>query len=260
MKWEELTAKDFLTISRRVGVCIIAFGVIEKHGDHLPLGTDFLNGHKLCVAASKLEEAIVFPEFYFGQIFEARTFPGTIAINSEVLISVIKEVFKEISRNGIKKIILYNAHGGNSAMLKYLCQIELAEGNDYNLYLYTPGSSERNKLYDEVCETKIHGHACECETSISLYNHEELVKMDQIPKKEYLPRGDLSNIQNLFTGLSWYSDYPNHYVGNANYGTKEKGRILFEYEVKTLAQFIKSVKNDKVLSKLSSEFHLKTKY
>src|SRR5690554_6509583 len=125
MKWEELTAFEFGKVAREVGVCIIAFGVLERHGNHLPLGTDYLNGHKLCAAAAEKEVAIVFPPFYFGQIFEAKSFPGTLAISSELLIPLIQNVFSEISRNGINKIILYNAHGGNSAMLKYICQIEL---------------------------------------------------------------------------------------------------------------------------------------
>lgn len=260
MRWEELTSNSFEEAVKKLGVCIIAFGVLERHGNHLPLGTDFLNGHKLCVEATKIEEAIVFPHFYFGQIYEARTFPGTLAINQKVLIDLIQSVFKEISRNGMKKIILYNAHGGNNAMLQFLCQCELESENDYQLYLYSPASDERRKLYNEVCDSKIHGHACECETSITLNNFEELVKMDKVDSEEYKPRRDLSHIPNLFTGLSWYSNYPHHYVGNANVASKEKGKVLFDYEVREFAKFIKAVKEDNTLQRLSNEFHAKTKY
>ncbi|MCK9471855.1 MAG: creatininase family protein [Bacilli bacterium] len=260
MRWEELTAVEFEKAVKDLGVCIIAFGVLERHGNHLPLGTDYLNGHKLCVSAASIEPAIVFPHFYFGQIFEARTFPGTLAINQRIMVDLIQNVFKEISRNGIKKIILYNAHGGNSAMLKFLCQCELEQENDYQLYLYTPEGEERRKFYCEVCDTKLHGHACECETSISLYNHQELVKMETIDKEEYKPKRNLAHIPNLFTGLSWYSNYPEHYVGNANYASFEKGKKLFEFETKQLADFIKAVKEDKVLEKLSKEFHKKTEF
>jgi creatinine amidohydrolase len=45
MQWEELTASDFATAVRETGVCVVAMGVIEKHSEHLPLGTDFLLGH-----------------------------------------------------------------------------------------------------------------------------------------------------------------------------------------------------------------------
>ncbi|GAI48618.1 unnamed protein product, partial [marine sediment metagenome] len=40
-KWEELTASDFRdAIAQSKGVCILPFGILEKHGPHLPLGTD----------------------------------------------------------------------------------------------------------------------------------------------------------------------------------------------------------------------------
>lgn len=260
MRWEELTSVDFEKAVREVGVCIIAFGVLERHGNHLPLGTDFLNGHKLCSRAAEREAAIVFPPFYFGQIYEAKTFPGTLAIDHNTMFDLIQSVFREISRNGMKKIILYNAHGGNSAMLKYLCQCELEKDNDYSLYLYSPEGEERRKIYNEVCETKYHGHACECETSISLHNHEHLIKMDTIPEDEVKPNRDLAHIPNLFTGLSWYGNYPDHYVGNAKVSTKEKGKILFDFEVEQLAKFIKAVKEDTTLARLSKEFHAKTQY
>ena len=43
-KWEELTAADFRdAISKSKGACILPFGILEKHGPHLPLGTDLLN-------------------------------------------------------------------------------------------------------------------------------------------------------------------------------------------------------------------------
>ncbi len=53
MNWENLTSKEFEQAVKDTGVCIVAFGVVERHGDHLPLGTDFLNGHKLATLASE---------------------------------------------------------------------------------------------------------------------------------------------------------------------------------------------------------------
>lgn len=259
MNWEHLTAKDFEEFSKRVDVCIIAFGVIERHGDHLPLGTDFLNGHKIISQASMIEEAMVFPPFYFGQIFEARCFPGTITIKPQLLIDLVFNVFEEIARNGFKKIIIYNAHGGNDAFLKFITQCQLAERKDYQVYMYNPFTPERAKVYQETCETKLHGHACECETSISLFNHFELVKMSYVNSEEVGPKQSLKNISNLFSALSWYANYPEHYVGDASKASYEKGKKLVEFEVKQFANFIKQVKEDQVLPALSEEFHSRYK-
>lgn len=256
MNWEKLTSEDFAKAVKETNVCIVAFGVLERHGDHLPLGTDFLNGHKIATMAAEKEEAVVFPPFYFGQIYEARCFPGTLTIKPTLLLELIQSVLDEIGRNGFKKIILYNAHGGNDAFLKFLAQCQLWEEKPYQVYMYLGDHSEaKMKRYHEIVETKIHGHACECETSISLFNHQELVKMDRIPKEEYLPKRNLAHLSNNFTGLSWYSNYPEHYVGNAKVATYEKGKELVELEVDSLAKFISSVKKDEVLEKLSSEFH-----
>src|SRR3989442_1722989 len=44
VKWEELTAEDFSkAIEKSQGTCLLPFGILEKHGPHLPLGTDLLN-------------------------------------------------------------------------------------------------------------------------------------------------------------------------------------------------------------------------
>src|ERR1700731_2438385 len=79
-KWEELTAADFrLGVQQSKGTCLLPFGILEKHGPHLPLGTDLLNVRYASLAAVGLESAVVFPEYYFGQIFEAKPEPGTVA-------------------------------------------------------------------------------------------------------------------------------------------------------------------------------------
>jgi creatinine amidohydrolase len=75
-KWEELTAADFRQgIQQSKGVCVLPFGILEKHGPHLPLGTDLLNVRYASLHAVDQEYAIVFPEYYFGQIFEAKHEP-----------------------------------------------------------------------------------------------------------------------------------------------------------------------------------------
>ena len=260
MNWEKMTSVEFQQAVKETPVCIIAFGVLERHGNHLPLGTDYLNGHKLITAASEIEKAVVFPPFYFGQIYEAKCFPGTLTIKPSLLFDLIQNVLDDIGRNGFKKIIMVNAHGGNDAFLKYLAQCQLAEEKPYQLYLYQPFSQERAALYHEVLETTLHGHACECETSISLYNHQELVKMETIDKETYQPQRKLAHIPNLFTGLSWYSNYPEHYVGNANVASYEKGEKLFNFDVQQLAKFISAVKKDEVLGILSKEFFSKVNH
>jgi len=172
MQWENLTSADFAKAVKETGVCVITFGVVEKHSEHLPLGTDFLNGQKLACLAAEIEPAVVFPPFYFGQIYEAKCFPGTIALKPTLLVEVITGVLDEIGRNGFKKIILVNAHGGNAHLLPFLAQASLYEQKPYTLYLYQGREEEEfAQQWQSIVETEVHGHACECETSVSLANH-----------------------------------------------------------------------------------------
>ena len=85
VKWEELTAPDFLkALELSKATCVLPFGILEKHGPHLPLGTDLLNVRYAALNGAKQEYAIVFPEYYFGQIFEAKHQPGTIAYSARL--------------------------------------------------------------------------------------------------------------------------------------------------------------------------------
>ena len=114
VNWEELTAADFreaIQISK--GTCLLPFGILEKHGPHLPLGTDLLNVRHASLQAAQREYAVVFPQYYFGQIFEAKHEPGTVAYSMDLQLKVLQETTDEMARNGCKKIVIVNAHGGN---------------------------------------------------------------------------------------------------------------------------------------------------
>src|SRR5256885_17077416 len=61
VKWEELTAADFRdAIQLSKGTCLLPFGILEKHGPHLPLGTDLLNVRHASLQAAQQEYAVVF--------------------------------------------------------------------------------------------------------------------------------------------------------------------------------------------------------
>jgi creatinine amidohydrolase len=82
--------------------------------------------------------------------------------------------------------------------------------------------------------------------------------MNEISDGEVTPLMRLSHIPNLFTGLSWYANYPHHYVGNAKAATSKKGKILQDFDVEELATFIKNVKEDITLPILTQAFFKET--
>src|SRR6201997_1659229 len=140
-KWEELTAGDFKeAIATAQGTCLLPFGILEKHGPHLPLGTDLLNVRYVAEHAAQEEYAVIFPEYYAGQIFEAKHEPGTIAYSPELQLRLLQETTDEMARNGCKKVIIVNGHGGNNHLLPYFAQSQLDNPHDYVVYVLAGGS------------------------------------------------------------------------------------------------------------------------
>jgi creatinine amidohydrolase len=250
MQWEQLTSEDFAAAVRETGVCVVATGVFEKHGQHLPLGTDFLNGHKIACLAAEKEAAVVFAPFYFGQIYEARCFPGTVTIKPALLIELFQGLFDEIGRNGFKKIIVYNEHGGNWNLLQFLNQCSLWEEKNYNVYLYM---EELTKEISEIVSTAP-GHACEWETSLSLAINPTLVKMDKIPANPADALNRMKDLPNTNTGIGWYSNYPEQYAGDARLASIEKGKAILDLHVNNFTKYISAVKKDEVVPFLNKEF------
>jgi creatinine amidohydrolase len=124
-KWEELTAADFrMAVQQSKGTCLLPFGILEKHGPHLPLGTDLLNVRYASLQAVAVEYAVIFPEYYFGQIFEAKHEPGTVAYSLELQLKLLQETTDEMARNGCKKIVIVNGHGGNEHLLPLFGQAD----------------------------------------------------------------------------------------------------------------------------------------
>src|SRR5579863_6998723 len=135
VKWEELTADDFVrAIEKAQGTCLLPFGIVEKHGPQLPLGTDLINVRYAALHGAGQEYAVVYPEYYFGQIFEARQEPGTIAYSASLQLELLQETTDEMARNGCKKIVIVNGHGGNNHLLPFFAQSQMASPHDYVVY------------------------------------------------------------------------------------------------------------------------------
>ena len=174
-KWEELTAADFRSgIQQAKGTCLLPFGILEKHGPHLPLGTDLLNVRYVSLQATSQEYAVVFPEYYFGQIFEAKHEPGTVAYSRGLQLQLLQETTDEMARNGCKKIIIVNGHGGNNSLLPYFAQSQLDTPHDYVVYVQgiartAPGGPKPKT------DASTDMHAGERESSVSLIARPDLV-------------------------------------------------------------------------------------
>lgn len=257
MNWLDLTAPEFVkAVEQAQGVCVIAVGVLEKHGEHLPLGTDVLVGQKVAEEAAAREPVVVFPQYCFGQIFEAMHQPGTVAIRPELQMALLENLCEEIARNGLKKIVLLNAHGGNEFFLSYFAQTMLSRPRDYHVYVIRLGHyyPVKDPDWQRMKQTDVDGHAGESETSMVLAAYPQLVKMEAIGG-DGMPARRLAHLPNVYTAFGWYADYPDHYSGDAKYGSVEKGRFLMDRAAENVAGILRAIKTDTAAAGLAAEFY-----
>ena len=257
-RWEELTADDFRTaIQQSEGTCLLPFGIIEKHGPHLPLGTDLMNVRHVALAAVQTDFAVVFPEYYFGQIFEAKHEPGTIAYSTSLQLQLLQETADEMARNGCKKVLIVNGHGGNEHLLPYFAQTQLEKQHDYVVYVLAlfdppPGGPVKKTTNDM--------HAGEQETSEMLISRPDLVHQDRANQESGADQGRVNLPDQLYTAIWWYGRFPFHYSGNGAAGTRELGEYDMNAWTAAIQKAIRVVKADKESLRLQNEFFEKAKH
>jgi len=252
-KWEELTAPDFVqAIHQSQGVCVLPFGIIEKHGPHLPLGTDLLDVRFAVANAVKQEYAVVFPEYYFGQIFEARQQPGTVAYSLSTQLTLLQETVSEMDRNGCKKIVIVNGHGGNNSLLPLFAQSQLASQRDYVVYVF--GLPNENVPGRPALKTPFDMHGGEVETSNMLIARPDLVHQDRANSQSGADQKRQNLPESVYTGIWWYARFPNHYAGDASTANKQLGEFDQKEWSKQIAEALKAIKADDVSLKLQNQF------
>lgn len=254
---EELTSPRFVeAVKQSHGVCIIPLGIIEKHATQLPLGTDLYEARAASVMAAEREYAVVFPPYFVGQIFEAKHQPGTIAYSNELMWQMLEETCLELSRNGLKKIILFNGHGGSTYFLQYFCQSQLAARRDYIVVLFQGGADpEMDKEIKSLKKASADGHAGENETSMMYFIRPDLVDHAAIGMESGASQGRLDRMPFGYSGIGWYARFPNHYAGDVAQPDKRLGELLVTKNAVQLAELIKYLKGNDDIEQLHNEFY-----
>jgi creatinine amidohydrolase len=218
---------------------IIALGSCECHGPHLAQGTDTLVSHMLSVrAAEQLQGLLVLPPVTVGCSEHYDTFPFTISLSFETMISVLKDILRTTYKNGIKHIFLMNGHDGNIYPAEIAARQIKVELPDIKIaFMPEWWIKAGEQLPPDTFEVwNGLGHAGEGESSIAYYLYEDWcepglaagVVPDRLPKDvniEWL-FGEITN-----TGAT----------GDPTKATKEKGRKMTEVLVKCIVDSIKAL-------------------
>lgn len=257
VKWEEMTAADFQqALQKAQGACVLPFGIIEKHGPHLPLGNDLINVRYAVLHGVQKEYAVVFPEYYFGQIFEARHEPGTLAYSANLQLELLQETTDEMARNGCKKILIVNGHGGNVHLLPFFAQSQMAAPHDYVVYVFSRGPYPPGR---PAMKTKVDQHAGESETSHTMIARPDLVHLDRAASESGADQNRLDLPAGVYTGIWWYAKFPDHYAGDGSAANTALGEFDMNAWADSIANAIRSIKADRVSPRLQDEFYQKSR-
>lgn len=262
-RWDELTASDWeMALEKSDSTCILPIGILEKHGPHGPIGSDLIKVREWSARAIKKEYAVVFPDYFYGQINEAKQQYGTFSLPSKLVMELLEATCNEIGRNGFKKIIIVNGHGGNPQMIRYFIQNQLEKKKDYAVYFFDPKTPKDvaekvSQLRKSKASFDMHGG--ENETSSLLYLRPDLVKLEKSVSESGENQNRLQLSDDLYTAIWWYASYPNHYAGKAEVSSVALGKLLTDSIIESLANAIKTVKEDKQTLKLQNEYFSKVK-
>ena len=253
-RWDELTASDWpKALEKSASTCILPIGILEKHGPHAPIGSDLIHVREWSARATNREYAVVFPDYFYGQIYEARHQPGTFALPPRVVWDMLEATCDEIGRNGFKKIVIVNGHGGNTALIQYFAQTQLDSPKDYVVYslsaLGTPQTAAA-----APSRPGVDGHAGEGEIANLMASRPELAH----PERSSTESGaDLSRLElpdGVYTAIWWYARFPNHYGGDSAGATAARGEAIADGAAARIANAIRAIKRDETGPRLQREF------
>ena len=174
-------------------------------------------------------------------------------------LQLLQETTDEMARNGCKKIIIVNGHGGNNSLLPYFAQSQLESPHDYVVYVQgiaRSGQGEPAHKSDRSTDM----HAGESETSMSMIARPDLVHLDRAKQESGADQGRLKALpEGLYTGIWWYARFPNHYAGDGAVASRELGDYEAKTWISTVVQSIRAVKADSESLRLQNEFYERSK-
>jgi creatinine amidohydrolase len=230
-------------------VIIQPIGAIEQHGPHLPIAVD--SAISLGVLGKALQQldnnipAYSLPCLYYGKSNEHAGFPGTITLNANTLLSIIKEVALSIYHSGFRKLVLMNSHGGQPQIMEIAARDIHQEYPDFSvfpLFTWRVPHNAGDLLTPQEQEYGI--HAGDAETSIMLSLLPEQVDMDKAVREypQGLPTDSLLDMEGKLP-FAWLTKELSQsgVMGDATAATKEKGDRILQSVADGWVQLIQDV-------------------
>jgi creatinine amidohydrolase len=173
-------------------VPVLPIGATEQHGPHLPLATDTILPTELTKLAAREVKILIPPPLAFGFKSKARSgggqgFPGTISLDGETLIRLVRDVVSELARHGFRQIVLLNWHMENVNFVWEGIDQARAAGRVNGVTVMSIDSLTGSLMHEDLTWLFDQGfpgwdveHAAIVETSLMLALRPELVRLEEI--------------------------------------------------------------------------------
>lgn len=248
--WWDHTTEAFAGRDLGATVVVLPVGAVEQHGPHLPVKTDAaIDAGILAAALARLPAAadvLVLPPLPYGKSDEHGAFPGTLTLSAPTLSAVWFEIAESVRRAGARKLLFFNAHGGQIGLLDVTCRrirIELG-------MLAVACSWFRVTPMDDLFSPHElqHGiHGGEIETSVMLALEPGLVAMDKaedfVPLTVEIERSGSSLTAEGAVGFGWQAQdlHPAGVCGDAAAADAGRGAAIVERAADALVRLFADV-------------------
>lgn len=248
-KIQEMTWVEFRDSLKAEKVAIVPIGSIEPHGYHAPLGTDTFVAEEIAERLGKLIGAFVAPTISYGcseLVYDISDWIGTISISPESITSLIVDIGNELSRMGIKKIIIVNGHINNSSPLEIAAfKIWKKTGTPVGILEWWIVNKEQVRQIKGVT----HGtHADEIETSLLMVSDKKnTLKLDKAQTNPNNPAVSSEEFQMYIYGMKFTRKLDERWIGKSgNYGNPQKattkiGESLIQQTLEAGVKLIKAL-------------------
>lgn len=242
VKMQEMTWNEFDKV-RKEATVILPVGSTEQHGPHLPLSVDAILSGGLAEKVAEAVGGVVAPVVSYGYKSAPLSgggplFPGTLDLNGNTLVSLVRDILEELIRDGVTKILVLNGHYENEAFILEAVDLVSRQYPDVGIVEASWWDQVSQPVLDVVFdEVPFPGwaleHAAIAETSMTQYFRPDLVHMERLVE---------DGVEEELT----YSVYPprqgmapaSGLLATARSCSPEKGRILVEEIVKKYADIV----------------------
>ena len=114
--------EEYLTRDNRA---VLPLGCTEQHA-YLSLSVDSILSESVAIDAAEPLGIPVFPVIPYGPTPSFMAYPGTVSLQLETYLALVRDVVTSIVSHGFKRILIVNGHGGNQPAAK-LCETMMQE-------------------------------------------------------------------------------------------------------------------------------------